>query len=80
MGSSGQKRTRKANRSGRHRPQHLPKVGTATENRLEQEGERRAVMENIGIGPGTPQVWKWVIAVVAVAFVIAAIVALVAIN
>jgi hypothetical protein len=75
MGSSGEKRTR-----GGRRPENLPKVGTATENRLEQDGERRAVMENIGIGPGTPSIWKWVIAIVAVVFVIAAIVALVAIN
>jgi hypothetical protein len=75
MGSSGQKHARKGGK-----PRHLPKVGTATEERYAQHGEREAVMENLGVEPGGSALWKWTIALIAVVLVVAAIVALVAIN
>jgi anti-sigma-K factor RskA len=80
MGSSGQKRSRKAKKGESGKPHHLPKVGTATEERYAQNGERRAVMENLGIDRNASPVWRWTIAIVAVLFVIAAVVALVAID
>jgi len=73
MGSRGQK-PRKPKHS-----EHLPKVGTATENRLEQRGEREAVLDNLGLG-GIPAWVKLTIGVIATVVVNGAVVALVALN
>ena len=73
MGSRGRK-PRKPKHS-----QHLPKVGTATENRLEQREEREAVLDNLGLG-GIPSWVKLTLGVIATLVVIGAVVALVALN
>ena len=80
MGSSGQKRSRKAKHGHSGKPQHLPKVGTATEERYAEHEEREAVMGNLGISRGGSAVWKWTIGIIAVVMVIAAVVALIAID
>lgn len=69
MGRRGQ-RSRKPH-------QHLPKVGTATER--EQELERGAVLGNMGLGGIGPGL-KVAIGIVAALVVLAAVVALVALN
>lgn len=66
MGSKGSK-PRKPNHS-----QHLPKVGTATENARLQAEERRAIGEVMGFGDGTA---ARIVGVVAVAVVALALVA-----
>jgi len=73
MGSRGQK-PRKPEHS-----EHLPKVGTATENERALHEEREAVLDNIGLA-GTPSWLKLTIGVVAVLVVIGAVIALVALN
>jgi len=75
MGSSGQKRARKGGK-----PRHLPKVGTATEERYAIHHELDAVIDNLGAGRGTSTAWKWTVAVVAALLVIAAVVALISID
>jgi hypothetical protein len=75
MGSSGQKRSRKGGK-----PRHMPKVGTATEERYAIHHERDAVMDNIGVGRGAPTAWKWIMAIIAILFVAAAVIALVALD
>jgi hypothetical protein len=58
MGSSGQK-----SRKGKKKPQHLAKVGSATENERLQHAEREAVLENMGVGgaTGVTRVAIWVV-------------------
>jgi hypothetical protein len=68
MGSSGQKNRRKGGK-----PRHLPKVGTATEERYAIHHERDAVMENMGVGRGASPVLKWTAAIIAVLLIAAAI-------
>jgi hypothetical protein len=80
MGSSGQKRSRKAKKGQSGKPRHLPKVGTATENRLEQKGERRAVMENMGVGRQTPAILKWIAVILIILLVVGGVVTLIAIS
>jgi hypothetical protein len=75
MGSSGQKRSRKGGK-----PRHMPKVGTATEEKYAIHHERDAVMDNMGAGPGASPVWKWTIAIIAVLLVAAAVIALVSLD
>jgi hypothetical protein len=80
MGSSGQKRSRKAKHGQSGKPRHLPKVGTATEERYAQHEEREAVMGNLGMSSGASPIWKWTIGIIAVLMVAAAIIALIAID
>ena len=80
MGSSGQKRSRKAKHGQSAKPHHLPKVGTATEERYAQHEEREAVLGNLGMGRGASPIWKWTIGIIAALMVIAAVVALIAID
>jgi hypothetical protein len=51
MGRSGVKP-----RKGK-KPQHLPKVGTKTEERYEQKHEREAVLSNMGVRKTSPLMW-----------------------
>ena len=76
MGSSGQKRSRK----GGKKPQHLPKVGTATENRIEQHGEREAVMENMGVGRNTSPLVRWIAGIIVIVVLVVAVVTLIALD
>ena len=67
MGSSGSKPRKK--KSGRKSPQHLPKVGTATENQRLLHEEQHAVAAQMGlgnVGAGTRKVVMIGIAVVLV--------------
>ena len=66
MGSKGSK-PRKPSHS-----QHLPKVGTATENARLQAEERRAIGEVMGFGDGNAARIVGIIAVVVVALAIVA--------
>jgi hypothetical protein len=73
MGSKGGK-PRKPRRS-----QHLPKVGTATENERALHEEREAVLDNIGLA--SVGYWtKVVIASIAVLILAGAVVAFVALD
>ena len=48
MGSSGSKPRKK--KSGKNSPQHLPKVGSATENQRLLHEEQHAVAAQMGLG------------------------------
>lgn len=69
MGSSGQKR------KGR---KHLPKVGTAPEEKDATRRERAAVERNLGIRPGGAV--AWVVGAVVVVFAIVAVLALIVLD
>jgi hypothetical protein len=73
MGRQGSK-PRKPRRS-----QHLPKVGTATENERALHGEREAVLDNMGLG-STGRGAKVILATIAVLIVVVAILAFVALD
>ncbi|MBM3672854.1 MAG: hypothetical protein FJW86_11835 [Actinobacteria bacterium] len=73
MGSKGQKP-----RKGKH-PQHLPKVGTATENERLLHEERSAILDTMGMG-GAPAWLKTAIAVIGILLLVGAILALVVLN
>jgi hypothetical protein len=73
MGSKGSKP-----RKPRH-SQHLPKVGTATENQRALHEERAAVFDNIGLG-GVGSWTRIVLAVLALLIVVVAIAAFVALD
>ncbi len=76
MGSSGEKRSRKRHK----KPEHLPKVGTATENRIEQRGEREAVLANMGLGRNVSPAVRWIVGIVVIVAIVVAIVALVGLD
>ena len=69
MGSSGEKR------KGR---KHLPKVGSATEEKYATQRDRAAVEENLGIRPGS--MVAWVVGAMMVIAVVTAILALVVLD
>jgi hypothetical protein len=73
MGSEGDKPRK------RRRSQHLPKVGTATENERALHEEREAVLDNMGLG-GAGYWTKVVIAAIAVLIVAVAVVAFIALD
>jgi hypothetical protein len=73
MGSRGAKP-----RKPRH-SQHLPKVGTATENERALHEEREAVLDNVGLA-GVGYWTKVVIVAIAVLILVGAVVALVALD
>ncbi len=73
MGSKGSKP-----RKPRH-SQHLPKVGTATENARALHEEREAVVDNVGLGAAGH--WTKIVLVgIAVLVLAAAVVALIALD
>jgi hypothetical protein len=74
MGSSGMKR------KGR---KHLPKVGTPAEREWEQREARHDVVGNLGVHPergGASRVAYYVVGLVAALVIIAAVLALVALD
>ena len=73
MGSKGAK-PRKPGHS-----QHLPKVGTATENERALHEEREAVLDNIGLA-GVGYWTKVVVAAIAVLIGVGAVVAFIALD
>ena len=77
MGSSGMKKRRKAKTTQHGHPQHLAKVGTSSHDAAvhEQQLERDAVMDTMGLGNLGP-VGKTVMWVIGALFFAAAIVAL----
>ena len=80
MGSSGQKRSRKAKKGHSGKPQHLPKVGTATEERYAIHHERDAVMDNMGVGSGVSPILKWGAVILIVLLVVGGVVTLSALD
>ena len=73
VGSKGSK-PRKPRRS-----QHLPKVGTATENQRALHEERAAVFDNVGLG-GVETWTKVALAVLAVLILVVGVVAFIALD
>ena len=72
MGSSGNKPRKK---KGSHQPQHLPKVGSATENERLLHEEQHAVLSQMGVGragSGT----KTLVTIVIVVIVVSALLSL----
>jgi len=80
MGSSGQKRSRKAKKGHSGKPQHMPKVGTKTEERYAIRHERGAVMDNMGVRRGTPPILMWGAVIIVVLIVVGGIVTLIALD
>jgi hypothetical protein len=78
MGSSGSK-PRKRKRQGKATPQHLPKVGTATENERLLHEEQHAVAAQMGLGNVSPTT-RWILIGIAVVIVVAAIIGLIGLN
>jgi hypothetical protein len=76
MGSSGSKPRKKKKSNS---PQHLPKVGTATENQRLLHDEQHAVAAQMGMG-NTSSGAKTIIFAVIIFFVVAAILGLVMLN
>jgi hypothetical protein len=73
MGRAGSK----SRKTGR-KPQHLAKVGTPQAQHQEQQQERRAVMENLGIdGKG---VGYWIAAAVVVLIVVIGMITWIAVT
>jgi probable F420-dependent oxidoreductase len=75
MGSAGQKRRRKGGK-----PRHMPKVGTATEDRYAIHHERDAVMGNMGVGRRTSPILKWTAVILIILLVVGGVVTLIAIS
>jgi hypothetical protein len=50
MGSSTSRPRKKKKGGAQHHPQHLPKVGSSTENERLLHEERHAVIEQMGLG------------------------------
>jgi len=80
MGSAGQKRSRKAKKGQSGKPRHMPKVGTATEDRYAIHHERDAVMGNMGVGRRTSPILKWTAVILIVLLVVGGVVTLIAIS
>jgi nucleoside permease NupC len=74
MGSKGKKKARKPSHS-----QHLPKVGTATENNRLLHEEQHAVLDQMGVG-GASSGLKIAFVVIAVLLVGGAIISLLALT
>jgi hypothetical protein len=77
MGSSGSKPRKKKHKG--NQPQHLPKVGTATENQRLLHEEQHAVADQMGMGnmsSGT----KTILMGIAIFVVVAAILGLIGLN
>ena len=74
MGSKGSK-PRKPKHS-----QHLPKVGTATENKRLQHEEESAVLKQMGLGTGSSSTAKIALTVFIVVMVVGGIIALLALT
>ena len=74
MGSKGSKARKKHGKQQQH--QHLPKVGTATENERMQHAERAAVLDNMGMG-GASSGTRTIVGIIAVVIVVAAILSLI---
>jgi hypothetical protein len=77
MGSNRSKPRKKHGKPQQH--QHLPKVGTATENQRLQHAEREAVLDNMGMG-GASKTTRMVLGIIAVVIVVGAIFALLGWN
>lgn len=79
MGSSGSKPRKRKKSQSKGNPQHLPKVGTATENERLLHEEQQAVADQMGVGnlsSGT----KTIVMAVAIFIVVAAIIGLIGLN
>ena len=73
MGSKGSK-PRKPKHS-----QHLPKVGSATEDQRLQHAEREAVLDNMGMG-GASQSTRTIVGIIVVIVIVVALLALLGFN
>jgi hypothetical protein len=73
MGSKGSKQ-RKPKRS-----QHLPKVGSATEDQRAQHAEREAVLDNMGMGNAS-QSTRTIVGIIIVVVIVVALLALLGFN
>jgi hypothetical protein len=73
MGSKGSK-PRKPNHS-----QHLPKVGSATEDQRSQHAEREAVLDNMGMR-GASQSTRMIVGIIVVIVIVVALLALLGFN
>jgi hypothetical protein len=78
MGSSGSK-PRKKKKSQGNRPQHLPKVGTATENERLLHEEQHAVAAQMGMGNASSST-KTIVMGVVIFIVVIAILGLIGLN
>ena len=78
MGSSGSK-PRKKKKSQGNRPQHLPKVGTATENARLLHEEQHAVAAQMGMGNASSGT-KTIVMGVVIFIVVVAILGLIGLN
>ena len=78
MGSSGSK-PRKKKKSQGNRPQHLPKVGTATENERLLHEEQHAVAAQMGMGNASSST-KTIVMGVVIFIVVVAILGLIGLN
>ena len=78
MGSSGSK-PRKKKKSQGNQPQHLPKVGTATENERLLHEEQHAVAAQMGLG-NVSWTTKTIVMAVVIFIVVAAIIGLIGLN
>jgi hypothetical protein len=73
MGSKGSKPRK------RKQSQHLPKVGSATENQRLQHAEREAVLDNMGMG-GASQSTRTIVGIIVVVVIVMALLALLGWN
>ena len=78
MGSSGSK-PRKKKKSQGNRPQHLPKVGTATENERLLHDEQHAVAAQMGLGNAS-KTTKSIIFAVVIVLVVVTLLGLIGLN
>lgn len=79
MGSSGSKPRKKKKSQGKGNPQHLPKVGTATENERLLHEEQHAVAAQMGMGNASSTT-KTIVMAVIIFIVVAAIIGLIGLN
>ena len=77
MGSSGSKPRKR--KQGKGTPQHLAKVGTATENERLLHEEQHAVAAQMGLGNVSPTT-RWILIGIAIVIVVAAIIGLIGLN
>jgi hypothetical protein len=71
MGSN-RSRPRRKKKGSQHQPQHLPKVGSATENERLLHEEQHAVLDQMGMG-GAGSGLKTIVTVVIVVLVVGAV-------
>jgi len=81
MGSKGSKphKSKHSQHSQHSQPQHLPKVGSATENQRLQHSEREAVLDNMGLARSSSST-RLIVGVIVVVIIAVAIFALLGLN